>query len=409
MRPTYAEIRLRALVHNYKLLDENVRAHAGSSVIAPTLIAVIKADAYGHGVTLCGQALAQAGARWLGVTTVEEALALRAGLGQRAARHGLGAGPRVLVMAGFFPGEEEVVVEQRLTVQVWEGWHFRLLDAAARRAGRAPASVGVHLEIDTGMSRQGVAPGEPLQRLLRETGGGSPVSVEGVLTHFSSPQEPEVLAGQVERLRQALQQLWAAGVRPRWVHAGNSANAWTGMGLPSLALLAREFGAELLVRPGLALYGVPYDGAAEVSAARPGAPEAARLEPVLRWKTEVTSVRMVAAGTPVGYSETFQAPEGGARLALLPVGYADGFARELSGRGFVLVRGCRVPVAGRISMDQTVVDVSRVAGVAVGDEVVLLGRQGAEEIPAGEMAAWRGTIPYEVLCGIGARVPRVPV
>ena len=400
MRPTYAEIRLRALVHNYKLLEANVRTHAGSAPAAPTLIAVIKADAYGHGVTLCGQALAQAGVGWLGVTTVEEALALRAGLGQRAARHGQAAGPRMLVMAGFFPGEEEVVIEQRLTAQVWEGWHFRLLDAAARRAGRAPASVGVHLEIDTGMSRQGVAPGEPLQRLLRETGGGSPVLVEGVLTHFSSPQEPEVLAAQVERLRQALQQLWAAGVRPRWVHAGNSANACTGIGLQSLALLAREFGAELLVRPGLALYGVPYDGAAEGGA---------RLEPVLRWRTEVTSVRMVTAGTPVGYGETFRALEGGARLALLPVGYADGFARELSGRGFVLVRGCRAPVAGRVSMDQTVVDVSRVAGVAVGDEVVLLGQQGAEEIPAEEMAAWRGTIPYEVLCGIGPRVPRVPI
>ena len=407
MRPTYAEIRLRALVHNYKLLEANVRTHAGSAPVAPALIAVIKADAYGHGVTLCGQALAKAGAGWLGVTTVKEALALRDSLQAAAGRQGVG--PRMLVMAGFFPGEEEVVVAQRLTVQVWEEWHFRLLDAAARRAGRVPASVGVHLEIDTGMCRQGVAPGEPLQRLLRETGGGSPVSVEGVLTHFSSPQEPEVLAGQVERLRQALQQLRAAGVRPRWVHAGNSSNAYTGIGLQSLALMAREFGADLLVRPGLALYGVPGGGAAEISAARPGVPEAARLEPVLRWRTEVTSVRMVTAGTPVGYGETFRAPEGGARLALLPVGYADGFARELSGRGFVLVRGCRAPVAGRVSMDQTVVDVSRVAGVAVGDEVVLLGQQGAEEIPAEEMAAWRGTIPYEVLCGIGPRVPRVPV
>ena len=407
MRPTYAEIRLRALVHNYKLLEANVRAHAGTGLTPPGLVAVIKANAYGHGVGLCGPTLAQAGAGWLGVTTVEEALALQDSL--QAAADRLAGGPRVLVMSGVFPGEEAVVVEQGLTAQVWEPWHLRLLQDAAARAGRAPASVGVHLEIDTGMSRQGVAPGEPLAKLLREMGGGSPLSVEGVLTHFSSPQEPQVLAGQVDRLRLALQQLWAAGVRPRWVHAGNSANVCTGTGLPSLALLAREFEAELLVRPGLALYGVPFGEAVEASAAQPGAPEAARLEPVLRWKTQVISVREVAAGTPVGYAETFRAPEGGARLALLPVGYADGFARDLSERGFVLVRGCRVPVAGRISMDQTVVDVSRVAGVAVGDEVVLLGQQGPEEIPVGEMAAWRGTIPYEVLCGIGARVPRVPV
>ena len=403
MRPTVAEIRLSSLLHNYRLLKENVQTHAG----AAGLIAVIKANAYGHGVALCGPALAEAGASWLGVTSVEEALELLGALRQaRAAGE-----PRVLVMSGFFPGEEDAVVEQRLTAQVWEGWHFRLLAAAARRARCGP--LPVHLEIDTGMSRQGVAPGEALERVLDglATGpeSGSGVFVEGVLTHFSSPEKPDVMAGQVERLRKALEQLRAAGVRPRWVHAGNSANAWTGAGLGVLAVLAREFGAELLVRPGLALYGAACGGAGVGFAAPPEGRDAGRLEPVMRWRTEVVSLREVVAGTPVGYGETFRAGAGGARLALLPVGYADGLRRELSGRGFVLIGGRRVAVVGRVSMDQTVVDVSGVDGVRVGDEVVLLGGHGREQISAGEMAGWCGTIAYEVLCGVGGRVRRVGV
>ncbi len=426
MRPTVAEIDLRALVHNYKLLENNVRRHAGEStgagVGAAALIAVIKANAYGHGLALCGQALAEAGAPWLGVTSVEEALELLAAL--RAVGGRTTGKPRVLVMSGFFPGEEDAVLEHGLTAQVWERWHLRLLQAAARRAGRGsgPGSglVAVHLEIDTGMSRQGVASGEALRELLGGLGSGSALFVEGVLTHFSSPEKPDVTAGQVDQLRQALEQLRAAGIRPRWVHAGNSANA-LGVGLESLAGLAREFGAELLVRPGLALYGVDCDGrrasTAEIAevqdAARPAAESeagcAAGLEPVLRWKTQITSLREVAAGTPAGYGETFRAGAAGARLALLPVGYADGLRRELSGRGSVLVRGHRAPIVGRVSMDQTVVDVSAVPGAEIGDEVVLLGQQGAEKISAWAHAEWCGTIPYEVLCGVGKRVVRVGV
>ncbi len=155
--------------------------------------------------------------------------------------------------------------------------------------------------------------------------------------------------------------------------------------------MAREAEAELLVRPGLALYGV--GGAGE------------ELQPVMRWVTQVVSLREIASGTPVGYNETFRAPRP-MRLALLPVGYADGLRRELSGRGWMLVRGQRVPIVGRISMDQSVVDVSGVPEVSPGDEVVLLGRQGGGEITAEEIAGWCGTIPYEILCGLGARVTR---
>ncbi len=396
MRPTAAQIDLAALQHNYRLLAERVQEQASEHALGQAgLIAVVKANAYGHGLALCGRALTGAGAAWLGVTSVEEAGALRAALEPPAQ-------PRVLVMSGYFPGEEEAVLRLRATPQVWDAAHFERLDGAARRAGFGPRSVAVHLEIDTGMSRQGVQPGAALERLLGGLRAASPVWIEGVMTHFSSPEElgnPATTA-QLERFEGALQQVLAAGLRPRWVHAGNSANAWSGSALRAIARLAREAGAEALVRPGLGLYGLE-------TRFTPALAGGGELQPVLRWVSRVTSLREVRAGTPVGYNETFRAPEAGARLALLPVGYADGLRRELSNRGFVLLGGRRVPVVGRVSMDQTVVDVSGLQGVSVGDEVVLIGAQGGESVRVAEMADWCGTIPYEIVCGLGARVPRV--
>ncbi len=396
MRPTIAEIDTRALVGNYRLLDVRVRAAAGGGA---GLVAVVKADAYGHGVELCGRALAEAGAGWLGVTSVEEAAVLLRALEETSLPK-----PRVLVMSGFFAGEERSVLRMEVTPQVWEPRHLRLLDEAARAAGRE--RVPVHLEIDTGMGRQGVSPGAPLAALLAGLESGSPVWVEGVLTHFSSPENAETTRSQLQLFRVALEQAWAGGMRPRWIHAGNSLNALAGAELEPLAGLAREFGAELLVRPGLGLYGIE-PAVRDPADLEKLAQECPGLEPVMRWRTEVVSLREVAAGTPVGYGEMYRAPAGGARLALLPVGYADGLRRELSNRGSVLVRGQRAPLVGRVSMDQTVVDVTRVPGVALGDEVILLGRQGQEAIGAREMAEWFGGIPYEAVCGVGARVRRV--
>jgi len=401
MRPTVAEIRLSSLLANYRLLEESIRRGTGPGLRKPAaLLAVIKANAYGHGLELCGRALAAEGVGWLGVTSVEEATALQ------SACHGLPE-PRVLVTSGFFAGEEDAVLKHGLTAQVWEPLHFQLLEAAAWRAGLTARTVPVHLEIDTGMSRQGVAPGVPLARLLTGLRHDSSVWIEGVLTHFSSPevlngdgQPGPVMCEQLERFAGALSQLRRAGMRPLWVHAGNSANAAAGVGLQALANLAQVTDASLLVRPGLALYGVPTRFSHSI--------KAEELAPVLCWKTQITSLREVSLGTAVGYNETFVAQQP-MRLALLPVGYADGLRRELSGRGTVLVRGQKVPVVGRLSMDQTVVDVSGVSGVKMGDEVVLLGSQGAETVAAWEMADACRTIPYEVLCGIAARVPRISV
>jgi alanine racemase len=210
----------------------------------------------------------------------------------------------------------------------------------------------------------------------------------------------------MELLGRMVGRVLSLGLRPEWLHVGNSAAVLAGDALLTLRRLCDRFRLRPMARPGLALYGlapefVPEepDSVAELHG---------RLRRVLEWKTLVVSVRTVAAGQMVGYNGTFVATEP-MRLALLAVGYADGLRRALSNRGSVLVRGQRAPIVGRISMDQTVVDVTGIAGVAAGDEVVLLGRQGAESITAEDHAAWAGTIPWEIFTSIAARVERIEV
>jgi alanine racemase len=386
-RPTWAEVSRHRLRANYQKL----RSLAGASF---DLMAVVKADAYGHDVQICAPALAEAGASWLGVTSAEEGGVVRS----------LCPESRVLLMSGIFPGEAEAVIDWNLTPVVWDRWQLDLLEAVADARDLPPQSIAVHLEIDTGMSRQGVRTLTP--DLLERFGPGSALRLEGVMTHFSEPEtifsarpNPQLaaLAFAIERLREQ-------GLRPRWLHAGNSSTLVAGPDRDALGNLAARLGARLMLRPGLALYGyldritqdgVPWEG-------NPG------LSPVLTWKSEVTTLRTLAAGETAGYGNTFHAV-GETRLALLPVGYADGYSRLLSNRGSVLLRGKRVPVAGRVSMDQTIVDVTGAEGAAIGDEVVLLGSQGRQSISAWEIADWMGSIPWEVTCAIGARVPRVAV
>jgi alanine racemase len=223
MRPVWAEISRLRLLANWKLLCAT--APAGSE-----LVAVLKANAYGHGALLCGPVLAAAGARWFGVTCVEEGIALRRECPDA----------RILVMSGFWEGEAEALIEHRLTPQVWEGFHFARLEQAARNQGMGPHSVAVHLEIDTGMSRQGVRSTENLKKLLARYGGGSPVKIEGVMTHFSAPEvlEPETVREQVDRLDAALEVLRRQGIRPDYIHGGNSATVLAAQHREALAALA---------------------------------------------------------------------------------------------------------------------------------------------------------------------------
>jgi alanine racemase len=385
-RPVWAEIAIDRLIHNYQLLGK-AAGDAG-------LIAVVKANAYGHGVLSCAAALEGAGAQWLGVTSVEEGIAVR----------GACAKARILVMCGVWEYEAESAIERRLTPVVWEAAHIDWLDDAARRLGLGPQSVAVHLEIDTGMARQGVqAVGLPA--LLTRLEHAESLVLEGVMTHFHSPEflDGKATAAQIERFDSALEMIVARGFHPAVIHAGNSATLLASDGAESVRNLAAKHGACAMLRPGLALYGyAPRYTGTGASAVANG------LQPVLAWKTRVVSLRTIEPGENAGYCATFRAKRK-SRLALLPAGYADGLNRLLSNCGEVLLRGQRAPIAGRISMDLTIVDVTDVDDVELGDEVVLLGEQGKEQITACEIADYAGTIPYEVLCGISARVPRVTI
>jgi alanine racemase len=251
------------------------------------------------------------------------------------------------------------------------------------------------VEIDSGMSRQGVPP-EDLAALLEGFGDGSPLRVEAAMTHFHSPDEAGATGEQMRRFGAAVETMIERGVRPEFLSVGSSADLLD-QSTRDITELAKRHGARRMVRTGLALYGYAPQGGRDYG-----------LRPVLAWKTRVVSLREIGAGAVAGYGATFRAARP-TRLALLAVGYADGLNRGLSNRGAVLVRGQRAPIAGRISMDQTMVDVTEIPGVSVGDEVVLIGEQGEASITADDLARATGTIAYEVLCGISVRVPRMMV
>ncbi len=393
-RPIVASISAAALRHNYSAL----RAAAGMETLA-----VVKADAYGHGAALCAPELVAAGARWLGVTSVDEGIAVRHALRGAAAD----IPTHILVMCGLWQGEAGACLDHALTPVVWEPYQLHLLQAEGERRALPSGSVPVHVEIDTGMARQGVKPGAALHDLLTCLQTTPVLRVDGAMTHLASSEcaaDPQNTT-QMDRFRQALEQVQRAGLRPAWVHAGNSASLDSGLMPHALPALAATLGTRPMTRTGVALYGyaLPLESAAPHVEPH--------LRPVLTWTTRIVSLRDVAAGSTVGYNAAFVAPRP-MRLALLPVGYADGFRRALSSSthqpgGAVLIGGRRAPVVGRVSMDLTVVDVSDLPDAAIGDEAVLIGSQGAEHIGADEHARLANTSMYEVLCGISDRVPRV--
>ncbi len=396
----WVEIRTRALEDNFRFLMKLAAPHV-------ELLAVVKDYAYGHSLKICAPAVARAGARWLGVARVDEGVRARA----------LCPEPGVLVMCGALPGEGVAAVEHRLSVVAWQPWQLDELEAAARTAG---GSVSVHLEIDTGMSRQGIAPedfnpeGGQAGALLARFHSGSPLRLEGVMTHLFAADEADgrVTAKQMALLEELLGRITAAGVHPEWLHVGNSAALLAGEG-GQIAALAARYGMKAMVRPGMALYGLTPRFDPQFEPSKFPEPESlaaarAQLQPVLAWKTRVVGVREVPAGAVVGYNGTFVATEP-MRLALVAAGYADGLDRRLGNRFCLLVHGTRAPLVGRVSMDSAVMDVTEIAGVEPGDEVVILGEQGGEIITAFDHAEATGTIPWEVFTRIGASAPRIAV
>ena len=394
MRSCRVEIRTRALEENFRFLAGLAAPHA-------ELLAIVKANAYGHSLALCAPAVVRAGARWLGVTSVEEGIVARA----------LCPEVSVLVIGGVFPGQAAAAIQFQLTPVAWEPWQLDELLAAARAAGAQAGSVPIHLEIDTGMSRQGASLGD-LARIFACIGPGSPLRLEGVMTHLFAADEADgqMTQTQLARLDQAMGRISAAGLFAEWLNVGASATLLAGQA-PAIAGLAARHGMRAMLRLGLALYGlVPRFDPPFSSAEEPPTLASARaaLQPVLAWKAAVVGVRSVSAGATVGYNGTFVATEP-MRLALVSAGYADGLDRRLGNRFSLLMAGERAPLVGRVSMDQTVLDVTEIPGVAPGDEVVLLGAQGSETITAFDHADAAGTIPWEVFTRIGPRVPRIAV
>lgn len=396
-RPCWVEIDTRAFEDNFRFLTSVATQRA-------ELLAIVKADAYGHGLALCASAAVRAGAQWLGVTSVEEGVATRA----------VCSDAEILIISGVFPSQGVDVVRHHLTSVVWEPWQLDELESAACEANLPGSALPVHVEIDTGMSRQGASINSLSQLLTRFT-AESPLKLQGVMTHLFAADEGDglITREQLAQVSAALDQVAAAGLRPEWLNIGNSAALLAGQA-ETIAELASRHNMKAMIRPGLALYGLApnYNPAFDLVRA-PGEPPSIiearrRLKPVLTWKSKVVSVRAVPPGTVVGYNGTFVATEP-MRLALVAAGYADGLDRRLGNCFNLLVRGQRAPLVGRISMDQAVVDVTEIAGVEAGDEVVLLGTQGEESITAFDHAKAAETIPWEVFTRIGPRVPRVAV
>ena len=387
---SWLEISLERLTANYHAIQQAVGTQT-------SVLAIVKANAYGHGIDLCSVALARSGAPWLGVNGANEGAQVRRALTEA----GLSRAnqPRILLMCGFMPEDMEATAEHALTPVVW---------ASEQIAWLQGTGATVHLEVDTGMARQGVIPGPELRALLSEIAAAS-LTLDGVLTHFCAAEvaHSQLTQTQQRRFEAAIAQVRQQGLTPAWVHAGSSSTVDNpAQSSPWLVNLANSLDARAMVRCGCALYGycVPITGA-DAASMQPKLRPA--LRPVMTWKTRVLSLRDLPAGETVGYNATFTAPTP-MRLAMLPVGYADGLRRELSGSdsrlgGWVMICSRdgsmhRAAIIGRVSMNMTMVDVTAIPGVRIGDEVILLG----EGITADDHARLADTIPYEILCGVRA-------
>jgi len=374
LRPTWAEISFAKLRRN----SARVRNLAGTRKV----MAVIKADAYGHGAVPVAACLADCGVDWFGVATVEEALELReAGIAQP-----------ILLLGGLYMSDPAHLVEFSLTPIVSS---TARLDTYAECARRYDRPIEFHLKIDTGMGRLGLPPDRLASFLdhYRELPG---LKLTGFLTHLASAED--LVASQTDeqaaRFRSALDLLRNAGIKPEWVHVSNSAALLAGLEFP-----------ENLVRVGALFFGycLPI-----ITSAASKAKEPERFEPILTFKSRVVYLKDVPSGTPLGYGAAFHTRRT-SRIATVPVGYADGLSRGLSNRGRAIVRDHYARIVGNISMDLTLLDVTDIPGVDVGDEVILLGASEHCSITALEIAQELGTVPYEVLCSVGKRVPRIYV
>ncbi|HEY8347471.1 MAG TPA: alanine racemase [Symbiobacteriaceae bacterium] len=364
-RPTRVLVDLDAIAYNVKQLRSLVRD--------AEIMAVVKADGYGHGAVPVARTALEAGATWLGVATVEEGMALRQA----------GITAPILVLGYVPPVQAGALVAAEIRPALWNMELARALSAKASAAGRrAP----VHVKVDTGMGRVGVPPEEAVE-LVRQLSALPGIQVEGIFTHLAVADEPEhpFTARQLAAFQGVLDSLREAGFSIPLPHACNSAG-----------MMLHPEAHYKLVRVGIALYGLPPN---------PEVTWPVHLRPALSWRTEVSMVKELPPGSPISYGCTYLT-RGREKIATLPVGYADGYSRLLSNKGEVLIHGRRCPVVGRVCMDQMMVRVPADLSVQPGDEVILIGEQEGERVTATDLARLIGTINYEVVCGISKRVPR---
>ena len=370
-RPTYAEIDLSALKHNYGLLRSSIPRRT-------EILAVVKADAYGHGFMDISRELEQLGVNAFGVAFLAEGIQLRKS----------GSDKPILLLGGVYPGQERKCIGFNLSTAVFSLEQAQALNIAA---GKLFRKAQIHLKIDTGMGRLGI-PYDEVPRFLVELKKLQNIALEGVISHFATADELDE-SGQYftrlqgERFAWALAEIRAVGFTPRYIHIANSA-----------AALLRDIPDCNLIRPGITMYG-----------ALPSADFQGKLDlrPVMRLKSRIAMLKWVEPGTTISYARRFTAGQR-TLIASVPVGYADGYPRSLTNRGEVLIRGQRATVAGTVCMDWIMLDVTGIEGVAVGDTVTLMGDDGEGHcIHAEELAAWADTIPYAIFCGISKRVPRV--
>lgn len=363
-RPTVAEIRRSALLHNWKA----IQAKAGSV----PLCAIVKGNAYGHGVDGVSKILEEAGCKFWGVHSVAEALELREA----------GRGGEILVLGGAYPDEVEHLRAQRLTAAIYDLENLQALLSAA--GGEPNPPISAHLKLDTGMGRLGVRP-EQLEIFLDAYQKQKVFQLTGVFAHLPAAEDERITRGQKNVFEACLSLLRKRGIDPGYCHHSNS----------MVALSTPDLYYNLL-RPGVALYGIYYH-----SSLRP----IVDLKPVMRLVSEIISLRDLPAGVSLSYGYTFTTKRP-SRIATIPAGYADGYPRSCGNQATVLVRGKKVPVVGRVCMDMCLIDVTDVPEAVRGDRVILFGETEAGTIPVEDVAAAAGTISYEVLTGISPRVPR---
>ncbi len=365
-RPTFAEIDLGAILYNLRQIRNRVDKDI-------KIMAIVKADAYGHGMKEVSQAVARKGIDYFGVASLDEAATLREA----------GIKKNIIVLGAILPEEVEGVLRFNVIQTVSDLAIARLLSQLAQSKKRI---IKVHAKIDTGMGRLGVWHKDAVN-FVKKLASLKNIKVDGIFTHFPSAEDDKVFTrNQLRDFKSLIEELLRHGIDIPIKHTSNS-----------MAVIDFKDSHMNMVRPGLIMYGLHP---------RSDLAKKLRLRPALRLKTKVVYVKPVSRGRSISYGRTYVTKKD-TNIATIPVGYGDGYSRDLSNRGHVLIKGRRLPIVGRVCMDMSMVDAGRSRTVKPGDDVVLIGKQGKDAVTVEEIARLSNTIPYEVVCNIGRRVPRI--